>query len=134
MAQVDPSDPKDVRRSKKDAKATADERAIVWTHLMGSKAGRSFVYDWMQRCHVFSNSFSSDPYRTAFACGEHNIGLQLLAELMHWCPDQYIQMMREANHKELSNGRSSPDADTGIDLDDPRGEFYLRDNPEARDN
>ena len=31
----------------------------------------------------------------AFAEGERNQGLQLLADIMRWCPERFIEMMRE---------------------------------------
>jgi hypothetical protein len=39
----------------------------------------------------------------AFAEGERNISLRLLADINRVCPDQYVMMLRERHARELAN-------------------------------
>src|SRR5271154_4095494 len=100
MSEYNASDTKAIRRLAKLAKIAESERQGVVYNLMSSPAGRSYLFDKLTRCHIFSSSFSQSALLTAFAEGERNIGLQDLNDVMRWAPDQYVQMMREANDKE----------------------------------
>lgn len=58
--------------------------------------GRLFFWDQLTACHMFENRFfpgQSDA--TAFALGERNIGLSLLAEIMRISPRAYVMMAEE---------------------------------------
>ncbi|HWT80867.1 MAG TPA: hypothetical protein VN648_18930, partial [Candidatus Methylomirabilis sp.] len=83
---------KDVRRLEKQARL--DERARLETtqSLMGTVAGRQWVYELLAQCHVFASSFSLNAHEAAFREGERNVGLMVLNEVMMASPDEYVQM------------------------------------------
>ena len=111
VADYNASDTKQVRAAAKAAKIISAERQGVVLTLMSSPAGRAWVRDWLERCHVFHTPFTGIAATTDFNCGEQNIGLGLLGEVVSAAPDQYIQMMRESADKEQANGRRSDDND-----------------------
>ena len=115
MSEYNASDTRAIRAAAKRAKALDAERSLVVLNLMSSPGGRSYMYDRLVRTHIFSSSFSDSGRREAFNEGERNVGLQDLNDVMRFAPDQYIQMMREANDREQADGRrsDSPAAGSG---------------------
>ncbi len=115
MNDYNASDTKSIRKAEKHAKqAEADRRTVVCS-IMSNPLGRSWVHDRLLRCHCFTSSFSTNALTTAFNEGERNIGLQDLADIMQFAPDQYIQMMREFNDRNQADGRRSNDSRTSLD-------------------
>jgi hypothetical protein len=47
----------------------------------------------------------------AFAEGERNISLRLLADINRVCPDQYVMMLRERHARELANASRAEQLD-----------------------
>ncbi len=91
-----------------DSKALRDRMAaeresadIRW--LMESEQGRRIVWRFLNRSGVFRSSFSSDALAMAFAEGNRNTGLQLMAQVHELCPDMYPEMVREANARDLDD-------------------------------
>ena len=115
MADYDSSNPKHIAIARKSAKAADEARAGFINHIMGMVDGRAYIHDLLVHCHVFTQPFSANALVTAFACGELNIGQRILADVMAYCPDDYIQMMREANARSTADdarrSRSDKDAD-----------------------
>lgn len=110
----DASSHKDIRRAAKAAKDRENERKGVVFNLMATPTGRNYIHDWLVRCHIFATTFNGSALGSAFAEGERNIGLQLYSDIVNWAPDQYIQMIREANDRHISSsGRSGDTEDTG---------------------
>lgn len=91
----DASDPKQVKEKAKIAKADEKAKENFVLTLMGSREGRLFTRELLEGCHVFHSSFAADPYKTAFAEGERNVGLKVLGLIMASCPDRYVEMMKE---------------------------------------
>lgn len=63
--------------------------------LMATKPGRRFMYDMLQDCRVFHQSFSVDDRNTNFNEGARSIGLKLMARINELCPTEYALMMQE---------------------------------------
>lgn len=76
----------------------ADMRAQMVTEF-----GRRMVHRMLVRAHVFEQSFSADPYITAFNEGQRSQGLAVLAELMAACPEHYLTMIQEAKRLEAED-------------------------------
>lgn len=93
---------KDVRAAEKADRLVALQRQEIMASIMSLPASRAWMWDILVSCHVFAPTFALNPYSTAFAEGERNIGLRLLADIMSACPDQYVQMTREANERDAS--------------------------------
>jgi hypothetical protein len=119
----DLTDRKVVKKLEKAAEVRAREDGLVMKNLMNTMAGRAFIYGKLERAHVFATSFSPNALTMAFAEGERSRGLELLSDIMTYCPEQYVPMMREANGRYTATERSvDSDGDgrvEGSDLDDP---------------
>ena len=99
------ADTRQLRKAIKAARQAEAERSIVVLGLMSSPAGRNWVHSILVDCGIFHQTFSLNALAMAFNEGKRSVSLQLLADVVRWAPDQYIQMMREANDKEIANGR-----------------------------
>lgn len=95
------------KQAAKDAKLLEAQRAEVLRQLMSTTAGRRWLHDLLAVCGVGRTPYTTDPYDTAFNCGQQNIGLRLLAESMSAAPGSYLEMM-----KENSNDRSLDDLES----------------------
>lgn len=73
---------------------------MVLRQIMGSKEGRSWMYQTLTQCHVFQTSFSHSSLDMAYSEGERNIGLRLINDVVAACPERYMEMMKEANSDE----------------------------------
>ena len=104
-------------------KAISDAKARFLKHIMSMVDGRTFIHDLLTGCLIFEPTvFSRDALGTAFNCGQHTVGQQLLTDLMACCPDEYVQMMREANARDIADDtrRSRSDADSRQDDPGPK--------------
>ena len=141
MTEYNAADTKAIRRAIKADKASTEQRLGVIASTMSNPAGRDYIYSVLERCHVFASTYSPSALAMAFAEGERNIGLQLLADVMSAAPEQYVFMMREANDRSASSGpiRSSPDSrrngdDSGPLADGPGNGHVESDwDPDPRD-
>ena len=118
---------KDVRRLEKQARVDERSRKETVTWLMGTMAGREWLYNLLSECHVFVSSFSLNAYEGAFREGERNVGLRLLNDVMQTAPDDYVLMMREANARRsasdtIADQRGSEDGEWGDQGFDPTGD------------
>lgn len=102
----DASNRKDIRRAEKTARQAERSRIDYTKTIMSDPPGRQWMHALLLRCNVFHTPFvrgSADG--TAFNCGGQNIGLQIFADVVTHCPNQYILMIQEASTKELANDR-----------------------------
>src|SRR6266571_4351878 len=102
----DAGNKKDIRRAEKAARQSELVRSDIVRGIMSQPPGRAYIYDRLSVAHIFHSSFSADPLRMAFSEGERNIGLQLLADLLAFCPHQFTLMLQERN---AEDGRRSSD-------------------------
>lgn len=114
----DASNRRHVRLATKEAKREEAERKEIIRGLMSLAAGRAWMLARLESCHVFASSYSSNPYDTAFAEGERNVGLQLLNDIMSACPDRYTEMMNERNERDAARRTSRAAVRTDDDYDD----------------
>ncbi len=93
----DTADPQQVNTARKKAARKDRERLDVVRGLMTLKEGRAWLYGLLGKCHIFENVFRpGQPDSTAYLCGERNIGLAVLADIMAVAPDEYVTMCKEA--------------------------------------
>lgn len=91
------SDPEQIRKAKDQAEFDEALKFDVIKNVMSAIPGRKWIYDWLNRCHIYHTPYvSGRPDDTAFNLGEHNIGLMLLADVQASSPDLYMQMVTEA--------------------------------------
>ncbi len=67
----------------------------TFQELTKSHSGRSLLWWLLQIGRVNLQPFSSSAERTAFNCGELNVGNQILAKLIEVSPEGYLSMMKE---------------------------------------
>ena len=110
MNSVDPTDLQAQRQRRNKAAAAsrlADDTAKEdWKWLMKTKRGRRIVWRLLEEAGVFRLSFSTNAMAMAFAEGNKNAGLQILAQVQKHSPDLYTTMVKEANDE-----RNPGDAD-----------------------
>jgi len=95
----DASNRKDIREAEKAAARIERDRIEFLTAALSTVQGRTWFYHFLEDSHLFSDPFSGDPYREAYLKGERNVGLRIFAEISQHCPNQYIQMIKEANER-----------------------------------
>ena len=98
----DAADRKDVRRAEKAAKIAENERREIVKGLMSLAPGRSWVYDLLLECSIFTTPYTGDDSSTAYNCGRQSVGLKLFGDVVATCPDEYVLMMKEANERSIT--------------------------------
>lgn len=107
----------DVRRAEKASRqADLDTRETI-VNLMSTASGRHWVHSLLETAGIFHSIFSSDPLTMAFNEGRRNQGLQLLNDIMRWCPDDYVQMMRESNARSSAAAEHTRSQNSGRDVE-----------------
>lgn len=104
----DTSDPKQIYEVKKQAKASAKRTAAMVGAIMDLQQGREWMFSLLSFCGVFTNPFATDPHRTAFLCGQMNVGQRVLAELQEHTARQYLTMIEE-NKRDRTSADAKPD-------------------------
>ena len=97
---INTADRKSVRAAEKAAERAERNNGEVLIAICSHQNGRRYLWDKLASHCVFSSTYSADPGAMAFNEGRRSAGLELLAEITKWAPDQFIQMMREANQRE----------------------------------
>lgn len=102
MNNYDPLDLRGQERTKADKDLRErlnrenEEADIRW--LMGQKRGRRMMWRLLDQAGVFRSSFTPNAMSMAFAEGNKNYGLRILALIHTLCPDMYTVMMKELNN------------------------------------
>lgn len=91
----DTSDKEQVNKARKKAARKRADRLKFIEAAMTHEEGRGWFFDILNFCKVFRTPFNDDPYRTAFSCGELNIGLRILEDIQIAAPKQYLSMLEE---------------------------------------
>ena len=117
MTDYNASNERHIAIQRRSAKALEESYEGFVNHIMGMVDGRSYIHTLLTYCHVFDQPFVPDPSITAFGCGQLDVGQVMLRQIMRYCPDEYIRMMREANARSTADdarrSRSDKDADGG---------------------
>jgi len=95
----DASNPEQIAEARNRARQQAQLEANMIRALMDLEQGRLWMWNLLAACHVFSTSFAKNSLEMAFAEGERNVGLRLLAAINTACPDLYIKMVQEQGEK-----------------------------------
>lgn len=64
--------------------------------LYSKPEGRTYLW-WLLEISgaIAQNAFHLDPYRTAFRCGEQNVGQQILAHMLQVDTNAFTEIMKE---------------------------------------
>jgi len=86
----------DSMRKHDEAAKTAEDRDVddlKW--VMSNRRGRRFICSCLDRAGVFRSSFNTNALTMAFAEGQRNEGLRLLAQINEHCPARYAELQKE---------------------------------------
>lgn len=93
----DASDPEQVNKQRVKAGRRKTKRLEVIKALMSHKDGREWIYELLERGHIYHTSFvQGDSHASAFKEGERNITNQLLIDVTSAAPEEYLMMLKEA--------------------------------------
>src|SRR5882762_7038166 len=115
----DASSRRAIRERQKKAKELERANEHIFEALMAEYNGREWMHNRFLRNHIFSTPFTPDPIQTAFNCGIQNDALQEFLLVVRLCPDEYLQMMREANERDIAESASR--TDNSVDAERERG-------------
>jgi hypothetical protein len=93
----DPNDKGKVEKRSRREKLKAKQAIDDLQALMKDERFRRFVHGRLVACHIWTPSFSPDPYTTAFNEGERNMGLTLFAAVEDAAPLETAMMIAEAS-------------------------------------
>jgi hypothetical protein len=92
-----PSDRRAVEKGEKVRKERDRAKKDFVRAALGSREGRIWFWDLLGRCGVFRNPWTANALVTAHACGEMNIGQEVMAEIVSVVPDYFATMLKENN-------------------------------------
>jgi hypothetical protein len=90
------------RRKTKDEKLQRERDRAKEDFIRASlstREGRIWFWDLLGRCGVLHNPWTANALVTAFACGEMNIGQEVLADITRLVPDYFATMLKENNNE-----------------------------------
>lgn len=110
-----------MQRQKKDQTEKLKQQGILLAKavksLYATYEGRTLL-NWLLAAGraLGDSSFRGDPYRTAFACGENNVGLKIMALMISTDPGLFAELLKEQNNARSSTvtvalANSQPDSD-----------------------
>lgn len=105
-------DPQERAFSRKQAKANKLDRTmreLAVRGLLSSVEGRSYLWWLLEITRYGVNPFAADAERTAFNCGEYNVGLQILAHILEVDPAGFIRLQQEKQDAARSRSKPEPD-------------------------
>lgn len=109
--------------AKKQRKAAALEQHRIRLGLeeaLASLNGRAMLWHFLALARYGQNAHTGNALNTAFACGEMNVGLQIVALMGDVDPASFVRMQLERMNNELdrntpdSRGNTSDDGPTGL--------------------
>ena len=85
------------RRKEQNRKARDKQNLIDegLRQIMQTPQGRAWMWSQLEFCGPFRSPFAQSADVTAFQCGQQNVGLLLLGNIMRLCPDEYLTMAKE---------------------------------------
>jgi hypothetical protein len=101
LSQTSAAERKAVRAAEKRAREIEVERGKVIQNLCSTYFGREWIWHKLESCHCFVSVYNDLPSRMGLNEGRRQVGLELLADIMRWCPDQFLLAMREANDRRI---------------------------------
>ena len=126
MTEYDAANERHIKIARREARAMADARRGFVSHIMGLADGRAYIHDLLRVCDALDKQvFLVDPYENAFWCGVRHVGAMLRADIMDYCPDDFVLMMREANARNTTSDarRERSDQDAGGTDSGPVSEY-----------
>ena len=63
------------------------------TAMMSKEGNRKFIAKILASTGVFTGTFDLDTHKHAFNAGKRQVGLSIISELEHACPDKYLLLL-----------------------------------------
>lgn len=95
----DAGDARHVRRARDVEKREEKQRAAVIIGLMDLPEGRKWLWDFLAACGLYETPFSESELRMAYNAGRGDVGRRLLADIVQFSPDMYVEMIKEHQRK-----------------------------------
>lgn len=105
---LNPGDAADVAEMRRRAKDARKREAADFLEIMGTAAGRRFVWRLLSQAGVFHSSFTGNS-ETFFREGKRAIGLWVMSEIDALCPESYALMVRENQQQPVVEHEESDD-------------------------
>ena len=90
--------------------------------------GRRYIWWLLEITKALGhNAFAETPERTAFNCGQQNVGQQILHHLIEVAPDAYLKLLKEQYDERYSDtapGGTDDDSESGSGSTDPYPDTY----------
>lgn len=96
----DASDVEQVREKRLSAKELQRQLDAMTVALMDTRQGRAWMWNLLTATKVFQSSFSNRALEMAFAEGQRNVGLLLMADITRVAPANYVKMAQENGAKD----------------------------------
>lgn len=110
------ADRKAIRKKEKAARQAEVRAGEVIRQIVSTGPGREWYWNLMVEANAMDQTFVVDnPHGTSFNEGRRSVGLSLMAKLMQWAPEQFIEMMREQTPASPSTEEESEDEPTEPD-------------------
>ena len=95
------------------ARRVKEEKDAVVNVLLNDGKGREYLWWLLTITKVNANPWTPNALTTSFACGEMNIGQQILAHILEVNPAGYVQMLKE----KLNDSAPRTNSDSADDND-----------------
>lgn len=96
-------------KSKQQQKLDEQEARNDIIAVLGTAAGRRYIWRQLENARVFSSSYAQQSNQTFFREGQRNVGLRMFTEVLDASPELFLQMQKEhyiletPDKKETSN-------------------------------
>lgn len=111
-------DPEEVAQERVARKEAKSEKALIDAYVqstLNDVGGRKFLWWLLQIGRWGQSPFLAERSRTDFACGEQNIGLQVMDRILQVDPTGFIRMQSEENERVANRNTTDPDSATVTD-------------------
>lgn len=95
------ADPGQVKAASEKEKFGREQELADVSHLLGSVAGRRFLWRLLGHCGINRTSYDPSGSRVYFNEGMRSVGLWALSEITDANPAAYLSMMQEAANEEI---------------------------------
>lgn len=73
--------------------------------LLATGDGRDLLWRLLRMSGVGGTPYTDDPHRTAFNCGEQNVGLQIQAWIIETEPEGYLRLLQDQQKYEAERNQ-----------------------------
>ena len=82
-------------KAQEAAKLAEADRRDGWRHMMATPAARRVMWEQFEIVSLFQVSRSIEPGPLAYNEGRRSVAIQVVTDLLTYCPEQYDRMVVE---------------------------------------